>query len=156
MNTTNKSNYYQNILRKKIDDLDRLIFLLMLHSPNDEEWREIPKTEGKNFVSSQGRVISLRNNRAIFLKPFVCGDGYYYVSLRFEGQAKFTDVRVHRLVAQAFLENPENKPVVHHKDLNKKNNCVDNLTFMSYQEHAETHKKLNKEAPADEALLSTL
>ena len=90
----------------------------------------------------------------MFLKPFVCGSGYYYVSIRYEGQKDFTDVKIHRLVAQAFLKNPENKPIVHHKDHNKRNNCVDNLEYLTYKEHAEKHKI--EEAPNDETLLYSI
>ena len=156
MNTTKTNKYYKIFLLQDNDDLDRFISLVWFNCLPDEVWREIPMTDGKNFVSNKGRVASIRNNRAQFLQQYVCGDGYYYVSLRFEGDMKFRDVRVNRLVAQAFLDNPDNKPIVHHKDLNKKNNCVDNLVYLTYKEHAETHKTLNKEAPADEALLSTI
>lgn len=50
--------------------------------PN-EEWKEIEGTEQSYFVSSLGRVLSLRGKEPRILKPFVCGNGYYYVSLRF-------------------------------------------------------------------------
>jgi hypothetical protein len=48
------------------------------------------------------------------MKPFVCGDGYLYLDLRKDN--KDIKSRVHRLVAKAFIDNPDNKPIVHHKD----------------------------------------
>lgn len=43
--------------------------------------------------------------------------------------------KIHRLVAEAYIPNPENKPVVHHKDENKQNNCVDNLSWVTVREN---------------------
>lgn len=48
--------------------------------------------------------------------------------------------QVHRLVAQTFIPNPENKPFVHHKDLNHLNNSADNLMWVTRKEHDELHK----------------
>ena len=68
----------------------------------------------------------------------MCGSGYYYVDLRKDNQ----DIksRVNRLVADAFVENPENKPIVHHKDNDKTNNYYQNLVFLTSQEHIELHR----------------
>lgn len=48
--------------------------------------------------------------------------------------------RIHRLVAQAFLSNESNKPIVHHKDKNTKNNRADNLMWVTSDEHLLIHK----------------
>lgn len=59
--------------------------------------------------------------------------GYLYVTLFKNNKGK--TCRIHRLVAEAFIPNPENLPTVNHKDQNKSNNCVDNLEWcnMVYQ-----------------------
>lgn len=75
-------------------------------------------------ITSDGRVWSVRSE--IYLSPRV-HKGYQYVTLNLRGK-KFT-VTVHRLVALAFLENPNRLPFVNHRDLNKVNNDVSNLEW---------------------------
>lgn len=109
----------------------------------DEEWREIPGYDGDYFASNKGRILSLCRNNPRILKPFICSNegnrrGYYYVEIRGQKQ------RVHRLIALAFLENPENKPVVHHKDNNTLNNNVENLAYATYAENAQEYQKIKK------------
>lgn len=60
--------------------------------------------------------------------------GYIKVTLCQNGVKK--SYSVHVLVARAFIDNPENKPVVNHKDFNKDNNCVDNLEWVTYSENS--------------------
>ena len=81
--------------------------------------------EGLYKVSNLGKILSLnyRNTgKAELLNPGTNKDGYLQVCLYKNGESK--TCRVHRLVAEAFLENPENLPEVNHKDENKKNNFV--------------------------------
>ncbi len=59
-------------------------------------------------------------------------NGYYYLDL-YENNIR-TKVPVHRLVAEAFIPNPENKPTVDHKDGNRQNNSISNLRWASYSE----------------------
>ena len=100
-----------------------------------EEWRPIEGYEDKYEVSSYGKVKSLRNKygtyREKILKFGKRQDGYLYVNLCKEGKIK--TCLVHRLVCQAFLENPNNYTCVNHKDENPSNNCVDNLEWCTYQ-----------------------
>ena len=65
------------------------------------------------------------------LKPFVNNKGYAVVDLRIGG--KTVKFLVHRLVALMFVENPNNYPVVNHKDCNTLNNCADNLEWCTTQ-----------------------
>lgn len=77
------------------------------------------------FVTEEGKVWSVK--RGIFLAGGEDEDGYLLVSLRQNGE-QFTKY-IHRIVAETFLPNPENLPVVHHKDNVKQNNCVENLMW---------------------------
>ena len=76
-------------------------------------------------VSNLGRILSLnyrRTGRAELLTPSDNGYGYLQVHLRKNGKPKWC--YVHRLIAETFLENPENKPQINHKDEDKTNNFV--------------------------------
>ena len=95
----------------------------------EEQWREIDGTNGLYLVSNTGRV--KRKNRVApdrILKQVETWDGYYRVSIS-DGHGNIRTPFVHRLVAMAFIENPDNFPVINHKDEDKKNNHVDNLEW---------------------------
>lgn len=105
-----------------------------------EEWRDIKYFEGIYQVSSLGRVRSLdridsvgKQQYSRILKDGDNGGGYRMVVLT--KNAKSTAFKVHRLVAQSFVSNPENKHVVNHKDENKSNNNVDNLEWVTHKEN---------------------
>lgn len=89
-----------------------------------EQWKEIGKSKGC-LVSSLRRVKGVLGNE-IFggLRA-----GYRFVKIAGK------NISIHRLVAIAFIPNPENKPCVNHKDFNKLNNSVDNLEWVSYSEN---------------------
>ena len=94
----------------------------------NEEWKPVEGFEGLYEISSLGRVKSLNyrhtGNERI-LKPGKVGGGYLQVELCRDGKVK--RFLVHRLVATAFIPNPEGLPEVNHKDEVKINNCVSNL-----------------------------
>lgn len=97
-----------------------------------EEWRDIKGYKGRYQVSNTGNVKSLnyrRTGKEKILEGVDNGHGYLYVSLSKDGKGK--SCPVHKLVAQAFLDNPDNLPEVNHKDENKYNNCMDNLEYCS-------------------------
>lgn len=93
------------------------------------EWKPIEKYEGLYLVSDTGKVFSVRNNR--LLKLSLNNAGYYGVEFNIRGKVK--KEFVHRLVAEAFLPNPNNYPVVNHKDENPKNNNVSNLEWCTHK-----------------------
>lgn len=129
------------------------------HVPNlpGEEWRDIAGFEGKYAVSNMGRVKSLDRQlphkthgtwhiRERILKQGNTGRKYRgqsYLSVMFHvGSGKMECHRVHRLVAEAFIPNPEGKEQVNHIDGDKTNNRVDNLEWCTAQEninHAWNH-----------------
>lgn len=98
-----------------------------------EIWRDIKGYEGKYQVSNFGNVRSLmyHNTKGIkrisLLKPATDGKGYLRCAL--SKNNILTTFKVHRLVAQAFIPNPNNYPQINHIDGNKKNNKVDNLEW---------------------------
>lgn len=109
-------------------------------SPAVEVWRSVVGYMDLYEVSNLGRVRSLeryytqRNGysyhmNGCIMSPFDTKDGYKAVRFRANGTRK--TFRVHRLVAEAFVPNPDNLPVVNHKDENKTNNCADNLEWCS-------------------------
>lgn len=99
-----------------------------------EVWRTIQGYEGLYEVSNLGRVRSLdhydslgRLHMGVILKPQLDGrKNYLHVSL-----GRHSMKQVHRLVAEAFLDNPDGLPQVNHKDENKTNNTVENLEWCS-------------------------
>lgn len=108
----------------------------------EEEWHDIVGYEGYYQVSSMGRVKSLERwiqdrfgMKAPYripekiLKPVKAPNGYIAVHLAKDG--KVYNGRVHRLVAEAFIPNPECLPAVNHKNEDKKDNCVENLEWCS-------------------------
>lgn len=105
----------------------------------EEIWKDIKNYEGLYQISNLGRVKSLKrvivrnNNRPLLveekiLKQYILKKGNYLrIGLRKNGKRKF--YLVHRLVAEAFIPNPNNLPQVNHKDENTSNNCISNLEY---------------------------
>jgi hypothetical protein len=93
----------------------------------EEIWKDIEGFEGEYMISNLGRVKSLKSN--IILRQFEYRGGYLEVHLR-KPKIK-VHKKVHRLVAEAFLTNPNHYKEVNHKDENKKNNMVNNLEWCS-------------------------
>lgn len=133
-------NYDTYLLRKLWDFLSQ-------QEDNKEVWKAIQGYNGWYYVSNCGNVLSLKQKRPAVLKPQNTGKGYYYVDL--EGK----QYKIHRLVANTFLTNPDKKPVVHHRDGNKHNNRLENLEFATYKENADYYQK-EKKKDAEKVLLA--
>ena len=100
-----------------------------------EEWKAIAECNGQYYVSSYGRVKSFKFGKERILK-YALYRGYPYVHLKLN-ESKDKVISIHRLVALYFLENPENKKTVNHKDGNKSNNHIDNLEWMTQKENVQ-------------------
>lgn len=92
-----------------------------------EVWKAIDGYNGY-FVSNKGRVKSTKQGKEHILKPGTLHCGYKFVIL-YKYKYKGKQQTVHRLVANAFIENKDNKPFVNHKDENKANNDATNLEW---------------------------
>lgn len=92
---------------------------------NKEIWKDIKGYENLYRISNLGNVYSIRNNK--ILKPRLTCANYYQVDLCKKGDIK--KQYVHRLVAKAFIPNPNDYLIINHKDENPKNNVVDNLEW---------------------------
>ena len=105
-----------------------------------EIWKDVIGYEGLYQVSSLGKVKSLarESKRNTFkekiLNPHLDGRGYPFVALYRNNVPK--QIKVHKLVATAFLDNPENKPTVNHIDEDKTNNTAENLEWATFKENA--------------------
>ncbi|MBO5143004.1 MAG: HNH endonuclease [Clostridia bacterium] len=91
----------------------------------EEIWKPIEGYEN-HFVSNYGNIKSKKNK----LNPSITNNGYLRVTIRKNGKNNYKNV--HRLVAKAFIPNPNNYPCVNHIDGNKQNNNVENLEWCSY------------------------
>lgn len=105
----------------------------------DEIWKDIKGYEGEYQISNRGRIKSIRYiakyNRFIekVMKPGDNGRGYLTTMIGRKGNVK--TVKIHRLVAETFVPNPNDLSEVNHIDGNKQNNNVENLEWVSHQEN---------------------
>ena len=107
--------------------------MLQVHTPN-EHWKVIPDTDGMYYISSHGRAYSKFRNKV--MKLHMTKSGYYYIRYREFSSSKERNKKVHRLVAQAFIQPPSKEQnTVNHKDGNKCNNHIDNLEWVTQQEN---------------------
>lgn len=93
--------------------------------------KDIKDYEGLYAITSCGKVWSYRTNK--FLKPSEDGSNYLRVNLCKNGNRR--QYSIHRLVAEVYIPNPDNKPQVNHKDENKQNNCINNLEWATAKEN---------------------
>jgi len=106
--------------------LDKCIDLL-----DNEVWKQVENTKKTYFVSTLGRFKNASGTIVENSKP--CPNGYIHMCIDNK------TYRLHRIVAQTFIDNPENKEQVNHKDGNKVNNCLDNLEWVTNTEN-QIHK----------------
>ena len=119
---------------------------------SDEVWRDVVGYEGLYVVSNLGNVRSLpkraRHREELEMTKRVGSGGYLYVHLRKSGKGNRR--LVHRLVAEAFIENNLNKPQVNHIDGNKLNNVVENLEWVTPSENQlHAYRVLNRTRKRD-------
>lgn len=94
-------------------------------------WKDVEGYEGFYKVNEDGRVFSVRADRE--LTPDTDKEGYKLITFSVSGSVK--KFRIHRLVAHAFINNPENYDIVNHIDGDKGNNVVSNLEWCNYSQN---------------------
>ena len=108
-----------------------------------EIWKDIKGYEGEYLVSNTGKVKSIKKrfgtlNQETILKPATIWTGYLRVGLVKDKKPK--SIFVHRLVAQAFIPNPENKPIINHINGDRTDNRVENLEWCTQKENCKKSK----------------
>ena len=129
-------------LEEKVIELKKIVFAfgekIVVAEKNfldidGEIWRDVAGYEGFYRVSNFGRVKSFARGSEKILRQGLYGGEYFTVSLNKNKNRR--NFSVHRLVAEAFIPNPNYFPVVNHKDGNKKNNFVENLEWVTQGEN---------------------
>ena len=108
----------------------------------EETFVDIKGYDGRYKIGNKGTIIGLSrskdnryNNKQWILKQYENKNGYMYVTLQKDKKRK--TIKVHRLVAEHFIENPNNYPCVNHIDNNRKNNDVSNLEWVTHKQNME-------------------
>ena len=99
---------------------------------NVEIWKDLPEYEDKYMVSDQGNVYSKGRKKILTMKNN--HDGYLRIQI-YTGNNTCRFVSAHRLVALAFIDNPENKPFINHKNGIKQDNRAENLEWVTQKEN---------------------
>ena len=106
---------------------------LTLNNLDGEEWRDIKGYEELYQISNFGRVKSFCKGKARIIKPVISGGDYLRVGLYTSGRCKI--FLIHRLVAEAFIPNPDNLPQVDHRFGIKFDNYFENLRWVTVSEN---------------------
>ena len=106
-----------------------------------EGYERIYFVEKNGNIYSQDRLVEYKDGTVHFhkgqlIKPSIDTDGYYVLSLSKNGTQKTH--KVHRLLAQTYIPNPNNYPCVNHKDCNRQNNNLDNLEWCTYDYNSQS------------------
>lgn len=118
------------------------------------EKRFIQGTDQMYEIYENGDVYSYHSNK--FLKPFIDKDGYLRVTITYN--KRYRKKFIHRLVAQAFIENPEEYSIINHIDGDKKNNWPENLEWCTHSHNTKHAYRtgLKKNTKGSESVLSKI
>lgn len=105
----------------------------MIDLTNTENWREIHKFDGRYFIGRTGEIYSTVTKK--MLQPHYDNGGYFRITLYNPKTNYKKSYKMHRLVAQYFIPNIENKPQINHKNGIKTDNVVENLEWCTNHEN---------------------
>lgn len=125
-----KGSIKAKIHRLKLKPIPLIKNEIRLQENKKRQWKRIEGFEDYK-VSDDGYVYSEKTNRVLNL--INNSSGYFHICLTNKGEMQYK--LLHRLIAQAFIPNPEEKPSVNHIDGNKKNNSIENLEWVTNQEN---------------------
>lgn len=101
-----------------------------------EEWKDIKNYEGHYQVSNLGRIKSIKRNQELIMSNIIGRNSdYQTIKLRLDGIEK--QYSIHRLVAEAFCNNPYHYTEINHIDENVSNNCASNLEWVSHSQNVQ-------------------
>lgn len=116
--------------------LSRRLFLCKkMGTQQIEQWKPIAECNGQYYISDHGRVKSYKYGKERILKPYFVGYGLKYACYSLMNNKVRKIYKIHRLVALAFIPNPDNKPQVNHRDGDKFNNHAGNLEWVTAAEN---------------------
>lgn len=132
-----------------------------------EVWKDIEGYDGLYQVSNHARVRSIdrcikcsdgktRRLKGMLLSPGPNSWNRHYLTVNLSKCGKIKPHMVHRLVADAFIPNPDNKPEVNHIDGNKKNNEVSNLEWVTHQENMKHASESGLWRPSEKMISATI
>lgn len=98
-----------------------------------EIWLPVVGAETHYLISNLGRLKSIKKDGSTYLRKPSSRSGYYRTRLSVNNN--IMQETIHRLVAKAFIPNPENKPVINHKNSNRLDNRVENLEWCTQAEN---------------------
>lgn len=120
--------------------MDRCVECNLYNVKKTDIWKYIGGYEENYRISDKGEVQHWENNEKEWITKKNRMNGKYYC-VRLSKSGKRKSKNVHRLVAEAFIDNPENKETVNHKNGQKECNCVGNLEWMTQKENNQHFEK---------------
>ena len=133
-----KNEEVQEVIKQKKVKKAKFIVPLFVVSQEGEEWRNIEGYDSY-LISNKGRVMS-KNYRGTgkrkILSPYYTSQNRNYLQIKLKNnKGKLDSLFIHRLVAEAFIPNPQDKKEIDHIDTNPENNNVENLRWVTHTEN---------------------